>query len=175
MFRWYALNSLSGHEKKAKSNLEQRIHSLNAGQWFRRVVIPTESTVETKRGQKVQVDKHILPGYILVSMDLNDESWTVVKNTPGIISFVGSGGEAMPLAQVEVNRLLGVSAEATTKHRPEVAFALGDQVKVVAGPLADFSGEVVDVNPEQVKLKVMVNIFERQVPVELAFDQVRKI
>jgi transcriptional antiterminator NusG len=99
----------------------------------------------------------------------------VVKNTPGIISFVGSGGEAMPLAQVEVNRLLGVSAEATTKHRPEVAFALGDQVKVVAGPLADFSGEVVDVNPEQVKLKVMVNIFERQVPVELAFDQVRKI
>lgn len=174
MFQWYALNSLSGHEKKAKSNLEQRIHSLNAGQWFRRVVIPTESTVETKKGQKVQVDKFVLPGYILVNMELNDESWTVVKNTPGVISFVGSGDKPMPLAKAEVNRLLGVSAEAA-KRRPEVAFSLGDQVKVVAGPLADFGGEVVDVNPEQAKLKVMVNIFERQVPVELAFDQVRSL
>jgi transcriptional antiterminator NusG len=116
----------------------------------------------------------VLPGYVLVNMDMSDEAWTVVKNTPGVTGFVGAGSKPVPLSQVEVDRILHTGA---TAERPRAVadFELGESVKITSGHLSDFDGEVVDVNPDQQKLKVLVNIFERQVPVELGFDMVKKI
>jgi transcriptional antiterminator NusG len=175
MFRWYVINTYSGHENKVKANLEHRIVSMNQAPRFRRVVVPTEQVIETKDGQKVQIEKRVLPGYVLVNMDLNDEAWSVVKNTPGVTGFVGAGSKPVPLAQGEVDRILRTGAATGAAPRAQVEFSLGESVKVTSGPLSDFDGEVVDVNPDQQKLKVLVDIFERQVPVELTFDQVKKL
>jgi transcription termination/antitermination protein NusG len=176
MFQWYVVNTYSGHENKVKANLEHRIDSMGQKQRFRRVVVPTEQIIETKDGQKVQTEKRVLPGYVLVNMDLNDEAWTVVKNTPGVTGFVGAGAKPVPLAQGEVDRILHTGAAAGAAIRPAaVEFSLGESVKVTSGPLSDFDGEIVDVNADQQKLKVLVDIFERQVPVELSFDQVKKL
>ena len=176
MFQWYVINTYSGHENKVKTNLEHRIDSMNQRQRFRRVVVPTEQVIETKDGQKVQAEKRVLPGYVLVNMDLNDDAWTVVKNTPGVTGFVGAGSKPVPLSQPEVDRILKTGATAGgDRPRTQVEYSLGESVKVTSGPLSDFDGEIVDVNPDQQKLKVLVDIFERQVPVELAFDQVKKI
>jgi transcription termination/antitermination protein NusG len=170
MFLWYVINTYSGHENKVKANLEHRIVSMNQAPRFRRVVVPTEQVIETKDGQKVQIEKRVLPGYVLVNMDLNDDAWSVVKNTPGVTGFVGAGAKPVPLSQPEVDKILHTGA-----LRSQVAFELGESVKVTSGPLSDFDGEIVDVNGDQQKLKVLVDIFERQVPVELGFDQVKKI
>jgi transcriptional antiterminator NusG len=174
MFRWYVINTYSGHENKVKTNLEHRIVSMNQQPRFRRVVVPTEQRIETKDGQRVQTEQRVLPGYVLVNMDMTDEAWTVVKNTPGVTGFVGAGSKPVPLSQPEVDRILhtGVTAE---RPRAVAEYELGESVKVTSGPLSDFDGEIVDVNADQQKLKVLVNIFERQVPVELGFDQVKKI
>ena len=176
MFKWYAINTYSGHENKVKTNLEHRIDSMNQHPRFRRVVVPTEQVIETKDGQKVQTEKRILPGYVLVNMDLNDDAWTVVKNTPGVTGFVGAGSKPVPLSQPEVDRILKTgTAAGGERARTTIEYSLGESVKVTSGPLSDFDGEIVDVNPDQQKLKVLVDIFERQVPVELGFDQVKKI
>jgi transcriptional antiterminator NusG len=176
MFNWYVINTYSGHENKVKQNLEHRIMSMGQQTRFRRVVVPTEQVIETKDGQKVQIEKRVLPGYVLVNMDLNDEAWTVVKGTPGVTAFVGAGAKPVPLSQAEVDRILHSGAAAgTPAQKAQVEFSLGESVKVTSGPLSDFDGEIVDVNPDQQKLKVLVDIFERQVPVELGFDQVKKI
>ena len=175
MFRWYVINTYSGHENKVKTNLEHRIISMNQGPRFRRVVVPTEQVIETKDGQKVQIEKRVLPGYVLVNMDLNDEAWTVVKNTPGVTGFVGAGSKPVPLAQPEVDRILHTGAGAESRPRAQFEFQLGESVKITSGHLSDFDGEIVDVNADQQKLKVLVDIFERQVPVELGFDQVKKL
>ena len=176
MFLWYVINTYSGHENKVKTNLEHRIVSMSQAPRFRRVVVPTEQVIETKDGQKVQIEKRVLPGYVLVNMDLNDEAWIVVKGTPGVTGFVGAGAKPVPLSQGEVDRILhtaGAAGSALAKSQAQ--FSLGESVKVTSGPLSDFDGEIVDVNPEAQKLKVLVDIFERQVPVELGFDQVKKI
>jgi transcriptional antiterminator NusG len=178
MFRWYVINTYSGHENKVKANLEHRIVSMGQQPRFRRVVVPTEQVIETKDGQKVQTEKRVLPGYVLVNMDLNDEAWTVVKGTPGVTAFVGAGAKPSPLSQAEVERILhaaGGVPGAAPAAKAQVEFSLGESVKVTSGPLSDFDGEIVDVNADQQKLKVLVDIFERQVPVELGFDQVKKI
>ena len=174
MFQWYVVNTYSGHENKVKQNLEHRIQSMGAARRFRRVVVPTETVIETKDGQKVQTEKRVLPGYVLVNADLDDEAWTVVKNTPGVTGFVGAGSKPVPLSKPEVDRILHTGS-AAARPRAEVEFQLGESVKVTSGPLSDFDGEIVEVNPEQQKLRVLVDIFERQVPVELGFDQVKKI
>jgi len=141
------------------------------------VVVPTEQVIETKDGQKVQTEKRVLPGYVLVNMNMSDEAWTVVKGTPGVTGFVGAGTKPVPLSQPEVDRILHHGAPAGPGQAPksQVEFSLGESVKVTSGPLSDFDGEIVDVNADQQKLKVLVDIFERQVPVELSFDQVKKI
>jgi transcriptional antiterminator NusG len=175
MFQWYVVNTYSGHENKVKQNLEHRIQSMGAQRRFRRVIVPTETVIETKDGQKVQIEKRVLPGYVLVNADLDDEAWTVVKNTPGVTGFVGAGNKPVPLSKPEVDRILHTGAGDAGRPRAEVEFQLGESVKVTSGPLSDFDGEIIEVNPEQQKLKVLVDIFERQVPVELAFDQVKKI
>ncbi len=175
MFQWFVINTYSGHENKVKTNLEHRIVSMNQMPRFRRVVVPTEQVIETKDGQKVQIEKRVLPGYVLVNMDLNDDAWSVVKNTPGVTGFVGAGSKPVPLSQPEVDRILHTGASAGDRPRTTVQFSLGESVKVTSGPLSDFDGEIVEVNGDQQKLKVLVDIFERQVPVELGFDQVKKI
>jgi transcriptional antiterminator NusG len=176
MFQWYVINTYSGHENKVKTNLEHRIVSMNQQGAFRRVVVPTEQVIETKDGQKVQTEKRVLPGYVLVNMNLSDEAWTVVKGTPGVTGFVGAGTKPVPLSQGEVDRILHHGAPVgAAALKAQVEFSLGESVKVTSGPLSDFDGEIVDVNPDQQKLKVLVDIFERQVPVELGFDQVKKI
>jgi transcription termination/antitermination protein NusG len=174
MFNWYVINTYSGHENKVKANLEHRIVSMGQRDRFRRVVVPTEQVMETKDGQKVQTEKRVLPGYVLVNMDMTDEAWTVVKGTPGVTGFVGAGAKPVPLSKPEVDRILHTQSTAE-RPRAIAQFELGESVKVTSGPLSDFDGEIVDVNQDQQKLKVLVNIFERQVPVELSFDQVKKI
>lgn len=177
MFLWYVINTYSGHENKVKTNLEHRVVSMGQQQRFRRVVVPTESVIETKDGQKVQTEKRVLPGYVLVNMNLDDEAWALVKNTPGVTGFVGSGSKPVPLSEGEIERILhtGKGQGEGARARAQVEFSLGESVKITSGHLADFDGEIVDVNPDQQKLKVLVNIFERQVPVELSFEMVKKI
>jgi transcriptional antiterminator NusG len=131
--------------------------------------------IETKDGQKVQTEKRVLPGYVLVNMDLNDEAWTVVKNTPGVTGFVGAGSKPVPLSEGEVARILHTGQGAGERPRAQVQFSLGESVKITSGPLADFDGEITEVNGDQQKLTVLVDIFERQVPVEVGFDNVKKI
>ena len=173
MFRWYAINTYSGHENKVKTNLEHRIDSMAQQQRFRRVVVPTEQVVETKDGQKVQTEKRILPGYVLVNMDLNEDSWQVVKGTPGVTGFVGASNEPIPLTQAEVDRLL--HREVAVRAPSRAQFAIGEAVKVISGPLSDFSGEISEINEDAAKLKVLVSIFGRETPVEVGYDQVKKI
>jgi len=173
MFRWYVINTYSGHENKVKANLEHRIESMGQRTRFRRVVVPTEQVIETKDGQKVQAEKRVLPGYVLVNMDLNDDAWTVVKNTPGVTGFVGAQ-KPVALSKGEVDRILHV-ATLEQKPRPTAEFSLGETVKVISGPLADFDGEIIEVNAEAGRLKVAVSIFERSVPVDLTFDQVKRL
>ena len=176
MFRWYVINTYSGHENKVKANLEHRIESMNQRQRFRRVVVPTEQVIETKDGQKVQAEKRVLPGYVLVNMDMNPDAWTVVKNTPGVTGFVGAGATPAPLSQPEVDRILHTASPAAlAAARAQVEYQLGESVKITSGPLADFDGEITDVNADAQKLQVMVNIFERQVPVEVGFENVKKL
>ena len=173
MFRWYVVNTYSGHEKKVKQNLEHRVTSLNQKRFVRSVVVPTETVSEMKDNQKVSVEKRTMPGYVLVNMELNDDSWGLVKNTPGVTGFVGASKEPVPLTQTEVDRLL--HREVAQKVATKAQFSIGEQVKVVSGPLSDFSGEISEINQDAAKLKVLVSIFGRETPVEVGFDQVKKI
>ena len=175
MFRWYVVNTYSGHEKKVKQNLEHRVSSLGQSRAVRQVVVPTETTTELKDGQKLTVEKRTMPGYVLVNMDLNDESWNVVKNTPGVTGFVGASKDSppVPLTQGEVDRLL--HKEVAVRERTRAQYTIGESVKVVSGPLSDFSGEISEINEDAARLKVLVSIFGRETPVEVGFDQVKKL
>src|SRR2546421_7164187 len=175
MFRWYVVNTYSGHENKVKQNLEHRVVSLGQQSAVRQIVVPTESVSEMKDNQKVTVEKRTMPGYVLVNMDLNEDSWTLVKGTPGVTGFVGASNEPVPLTQDEVNRLLHREVAGDRPGRPRAQFAIGESVKVVSGPLSDFSGEISEVNEDAQRLKVLVSIFGRETPVEVGFDQVKKV
>jgi transcription termination/antitermination protein NusG len=174
MFRWYVINTYSGHENKVKQNLEHRVVSLGQQRAVRQVVVPTESVSEMKDNQKVTVEKRTMPGYVLVNMDINEDSWGVVRGTPGVTGFVGSEHKPVPLTQTEVDRLLH-RAEVATAPRTRAQFAIGESVKVIAGPLSDFSGEISEINEDAARLKVLVSIFGRETPVEVGFDQVKKL
>jgi transcription termination/antitermination protein NusG len=173
VFRWYVINTYSGHEKKVKANLEHRLLSLGHKDKVRQVVIPVEQVVETKDGQKVQTEKRVLPGYVLVQMDMTPDALWLVKNTPGVTGFVGSSAEPVPLSQMEVDRILRTATDARPKIRAE--FTVGESVKVISGPLSDFTGEIAEINVEQSRLKVLVSIFGRETPADLSFDQVKKL
>ena len=173
MFRWYVVNTYSGHENKVKQNLEHRVTSMGQKRSVRQVVVPTETTTEMKDGQKVQTEKRTMPGYVLVQMDLNEDSWQVVKNTPGVTGFVGASNEPVPLTQGEVNRIL--HKEVAVKERKKTTFNIGESVKVISGPLSDFTGEIAEINEDASRLKVLVSIFGRETPVEVGFDQVKKV
>jgi transcription termination/antitermination protein NusG len=173
MYRWYFVNTYSGHENKVKSNLEHRAMSLGQRRAIRSVVVPTETVSEMKDGQKVSQEKRTMPGYVLVNMDLNEDSWQLVKGTPGVTGFVGASNEPVPLTQPEVDRLL--HREIAQKVATKAQFSIGESVKVISGPLSDFSGEISEINQDAQKLKVLVSIFGRETPVEVGFDQVKKI
>jgi len=173
MFRWYVINTYSGHENKVKQNLEHRVVSLNQQRAVRQVVVPTETVQEMKENQKISVEKRTMPGYVLVNMDLNEDSWSLVKGTPGVTGFVGASNEPIPLTQTEVNRLL--HREEAVRVPSRAQFSIGESVKVISGPLSDFSGEISEINEDASKLKVLVSIFGRETPVEVGYDQVKKI
>ena len=173
MFRWYVINTYSGHENKVKQNLEHRIESMAQRQRVRQVVVPTEQVSELKDGQRMQVEKRTMPGYVLVQMEMTDDAWNLVKNTPGVTGFVGSRNKPIPLSQPEVDRLL--HRETAERPRSRAQFTVGETVKVISGPLSDFSGEIAEINEDAAKLKVLVSIFGRETPVEVGYDQVKKI
>jgi transcriptional antiterminator NusG len=173
MFRWYVINTYSGHENKVKQNLEHRVVSLGQQRAVRQVVVPTESVPEMKDNQKITVEKRTMPGYVLVNMELNEESWGLVKGTPGVTGFVGASNEPVPLTQGEVDRLL--HKEVAVRERTRAQFTIGESVKVISGPLSDFSGEISEINDDAGRLKVLVSIFGRETPVEVGFDQVKKL
>ena len=172
MYAWYAINTYSGHENKVKNNLEHRVISMNQEQAVRRIVIPTEQVIEMKDNQKIEKEVRTMPGYILVNMQLDEDSWSLVKETPGVTGFVGSQTKPVPLSQAEMDRLL--HREQAERPRARAQFSVGETVKVVSGPLSDFSGEVAEINDEAAKLKVLVSIFGRETPVEVGYDQVKK-
>jgi len=171
-FSWYVINTYSGHENKVKLNLLQRIKSMNQEQNVKEIVVPTEQIVETKNGQKVLTEKRVFPGYVLVNMLMTDDSWSLVKNTPGVTGFVGSSNKPIPLNAQEVDRILHTST--VEKPKAVAMFSVGETVRVMSGPLSDFNGEIAEISEDQSKLKVLVNIFGRETPVELSFDQVKK-
>lgn len=173
MYRWYVINTYSGHENKVKQNLEHRIESMGQGHRIRQVIVPTEQVAEIKNGQKVQVEKRTMPGYVLVQMEMTDNSWGVVKNTPGVTGFVGQRDDPVPLTKPEVDRLL--HRETAERPRTQAQFEIGETVKIISGPLADFSGEIAEINEDQSKLKVLVSIFGRETPSEVGYEQVKKI
>jgi transcriptional antiterminator NusG len=177
--RWYVVHTQSGYEKKVKQNLEARIASMSMGERIHEVVIPMEDVVEFKNGKRVTVQKKVFPGYLLVRCDLDDDSWYVVRNTPGIVNFVGQGGKPSPLSRREVESFLQVKIEGgepvPRRGKARLEFEQGESVRVKEGPFANFEGEIVEINEDQLKLKVLVNLFGRETPVELEFGQVAKV
>jgi len=176
--QWFVVHTYAGYENKVKSNLESRISSMNMEDRIYEVVIPVEDVIEFKGGKKVVVQKKVFPGYLLVRCELDDDSWYVVRNTPGVTGFVGHGSKPVPLARKDVETFLGVKAEGTDpakKTRPRLEYEVGESVRVREGPFADFSGQIAEINEDQLKLKVLVNIFGRETPVELEFSQVAKL
>ena len=173
MFRWYVINTYSGHENKVRQILEHRVQTRGQEGRVRQVIVPTEQVSELKDGQKVQVEKRTMPGYVLVNMNLDEDSWTVVKGTPGVTGFVGASQKPVPLSAPEVDRLM--HRETAERPRSRAQFDVGESVKVISGPLSDFSGEIAEINEDAAKLKVLVSIFGRETPVEVGYDQVKKL
>jgi len=172
--RWYVVHAYSGHEDKVKGNLLKRVESMDMHDQIFDVIVPTEDVIEIKDGQRRRVSKRIYPGYILVNMVMSDESWYVVRNTPGVTSFVGSGNKPTPLQEHEVKGIQKqIKAEAPSKVTVE--YEVGDSVRVVDGPFTDFNGHVIEINLDKGKLKVLVNMFGRETPVELDLLQVEKM
>jgi transcriptional antiterminator NusG len=177
---WYVVHSYAGYENRVKTNLESRISSLNMEDFIFQIEVPVHQVTEIKGGKRQQVQEKVLPGYILVRMELTDESWAVVRNTPGVTGFVGLSSRPSPLQLGEVTNLLAPEPEPGTKQaeaaRPStVEFEVGESVTVMDGPFATLPATVNEINPDTQKLKVLVSIFGRETPVELSFDQVTKI
>jgi transcriptional antiterminator NusG len=175
---WYVVHTYAGYENKVKSNLESRISSMNMEDRIFEVVIPLEDVVELKSGKRQVVSRKVFPGYLMVRMDLDDDSWYVVRNTPGVTGFVGLGARPTPLSRREVENILAVKVEgagAPKKTRPRLEYEVGESVRVREGPFADFSGTIAEINEDQLRLKVLVNIFGRETPVEFEFAQVAKL
>lgn len=191
---WYVIHSYAGYENKVKANLETRVQNLDVGDYIFQVEVPTEEVTEIKNGQRKQVNRKVLPGYILVRMELNDESWGAVRNTPGVTGFVGATSRPSPLSLDDVVKFLlppatakkpgkaastaaGAASSEASLDRPEILvdFEVGESVTVMDGPFATLPASISEVNAEQQKLKVLVSIFGRETPVELTFNQVAKI
>jgi len=171
--QWYVIHAYSGHEEKVKKNLEKRIESMDMHDKILEVFVPMEDEIEIKDGKRRHVQKRIFPGYILVKMVMSDESWYVVRNTPGVTSFVGSGNKPVPLQEKEIKSIQKqIKAEAP---KVRVEYQVGENVRVIDGPFSDFHGKVDEINADKGKLKVLVNMFGRETPVELDLLQVERL
>ena len=174
---WYVIHSYAGYEKKVKGNLANRIQSLNMEDYIFQVEVPEEEVMEVKNGARKMVKRNIYPGYVLVRMDLTDESWSVVRNTPGVTGFVGNAHNPSPLSMDEVEKILAPRPvkKADKADMKFVDFEVGESVTVMDGPFATLPASISEIMPEQAKLKVLVSIFGRETPVELSFSQVQKL
>jgi transcriptional antiterminator NusG len=176
---WFVVHTYAGYENKVKQNLASRVRSMNVEEQIFEVVIPMEDVIEFKGGRKVVVQKKVFPGYLLVRMALDDDSWYVVRNTPGVTGFVGNGARPTPLSRKEVENILGSGEKEEVgvekRARPRLDFEVGEQVRVTTGPFADFNGVISDIDVARSKLTVLVNIFGRETPVELELGQVAKL
>ena len=172
--KWYVVHAFSGYEQKAKAALEERIKTLGRQEYFGEILVPVEKVVELVKGKKKTSSRKFFPGYILVQMELNDETWHVVKETPKVTGFVGVSTNPHPVSDAEVKTITQQMEEGAIKPKPRVLFSTGESVKVVDGPFADFNGVVEEVRPDKGKLRVLISIFGRATPVELEFVQVER-
>ena len=176
--RWFVVHTQSGYEKKVKQNLEARVQSFDMEDKIYEVVVPMEDVTEFRNGQRVVVQKKMFPGYLLIRCRRNDDVHHMIRNTPGVTGFAGPGGKPSPLRRKEVDNFLAIKKdgeEPQRKIKPRLLYSLNESVRIKEGPFADFQGQIVEINEEQLKVKVLVNIFGRETPVELDFAQVAKI
>ncbi|MEI9477413.1 MAG: transcription termination/antitermination protein NusG [Deltaproteobacteria bacterium] len=172
--QWYVIHTYSGYENRAKQNLEERIKNLGKGEFFSEILVPTEMVVELVKGKRKTSQRKIFPGYLLVKMELNEETWHIVKETPKITGFAGDGTKPVPITEDEVEGILSQMKEGVSKVKSKVSFNAGDSVRVIDGPFVNFIGTIEEVKPDKRKIKVLVSIFGRATPVELDFIQVEK-
>ncbi len=174
--RWYVIHTYSGYENKVKSDLEHRIETMGVADSVVDIQIPTEEVTEVKEGgQRSVKESKVFPGYVLVRMEMNDHTWSIVRNTPGVTGFVGVDGSPIPLSRDEYNKIMHRAEPGAAPKRTSVDLEIGQTVKVTSGPLADFDGTVTEINAEAGKVRVNVTIFGRETPVELSFDQITSI
>jgi transcriptional antiterminator NusG len=171
--QWYAVHTYSGHENKVKTNIERRAESMNLKDRIFRILVPTETELRTRSGKKQEVQRKVFPGYVLIEMILDDQTWYLVKSTTGVTGFVSSGNKPVPLQDKEIQAIL--DAIEAPDRRPKVKWSKEEVVRVTSGPFTDFTGKVEEVNIEKEKLKVLISIFGRDTPVELDFAQVERL
>lgn len=169
---WFVIHTYSGYENKVKANLEKRVESMNVGDKIFRILVPMEDEVEIKNGKRKITKRKVFPGYVLVEMTMTDESWYVVRNTPGVTGFVGTGSKPIPLQETEVKGIL--KHMGIEEARPKIMFELGEHVRVISGPFQNFIGTIEEIYPDKGKIKVLVAMFGRETPVELDFNQAQK-
>ena len=173
--RWYVVHVYSGFEKKVAESIREQTRQKDMEDFFEEILVPTEEVVEMRRGQKVSAERKFFPGYVLIKMDLSDESWHLVKNTPKVTGFLGPRGRPSPISNTEAERIQHQVQEGVERPKPAVLFEVGEQVRVSDGPFTSFNGMVEDVDEERARLKVSVSIFGRATPVELEYTQVEKL
>lgn len=172
---WYVVHTYSGFEQRVKLTLEERVRTHNLGDRFGAILVPQETVVEVVKGQKKTSTRKFFPGYILVQMKLDDDTWHIVKDTPKVTGFVGDSHKPVPLSKQEVDTLIAQLEGGAQRPRPKATFEMGDSIRVVDGPFVDFNGTVDEVKPDKGKLRVLISIFGRNTPVELDFVQVEKV
>ena len=173
--RWYVVHVYSGFEKKVAESIREQVRQKDMEDRFEEILVPTEEVVEMRRGQKFNAERKFFPGYVLVKMDLDDESWHLVKNTPKVTGFLGSRGRPSPISDAEADRILRQVKEGVERPKPSIIFEIGEQVRVSDGPFTSFNGLVEEVDEERSRVKVAVSIFGRATPVELEYSQVEKL
>lgn len=173
--RWYVLHVYSGFEKKVAESIREQARQKGMEDSFEEVLVPTEEVVEMRRGQKINSERKFFPGYVLLKMDLDDETWHLVKDTPKVTGFLGSRGKPAPITEAEATRILRQVQEGVERPKPSIIFEIGEQVRVSDGPFTSFNGMVEEVDEERARLKVSVSIFGRSTPVELEYTQVEKL
>lgn len=173
--QWFVVHTLTGQEERVKTSLQKAIDAGKCGDLIAQVLVPMERVSEVKAGKKKISERRVFPGYVLIKMDLNDDTWYLIKTTPGVAGFVGSGARPVPLREEEVAQILQATQEKMEKPIPKVIFDKGEAVRINEGPFTNFNGTVEEIHPEKGKLKVMVTIFGRSTPVELEYWQVEKV